>query len=218
MADAPNQADQDRLTILVSSAVYGIEELLELVYALLTRFGYEVWMSHKGTVPVYPDMTAFESCLLAVERCDLFLGILTTHYGSGKLPDDLSITHQELLKAIELGKPRWILAHDHLPFARTLLRSLGHDTNEKRAALPLKKNAVLDDLRVVEMYEAAIRHDLKVYQDRKGNWVQQFVSADDAQLFVTAQFHRYAQVERFLQEHFADQQAIRQRVRKEESK
>ena len=33
---------------------------------------------------------------------------------------------------------------------------------------------VFDDVRVIDMYEAAIRHDLKMYQDRKGNWVQKF--------------------------------------------
>lgn len=33
---------ENRLTIMVSSAVYGIEELLDQVYALLSGFGYEV--------------------------------------------------------------------------------------------------------------------------------------------------------------------------------
>ncbi len=41
-----------RPTILVSSTVYGIEELLDRIYMVLTTFGYEVWMSHKGTLPV----------------------------------------------------------------------------------------------------------------------------------------------------------------------
>jgi hypothetical protein len=36
----------------------------------------------------------------------------------------LSITHQELLRAIDLNKPRWILAHDQVVFARTLLTNL----------------------------------------------------------------------------------------------
>jgi hypothetical protein len=44
-----------KLTVLVSSTVYGIEELLDRVYTLLTGYGYEVWMSHKGTVPVRSD-------------------------------------------------------------------------------------------------------------------------------------------------------------------
>jgi len=72
-----------RLTVLVSSTVYGIEELLDRVYALLTSLGYEVWMSHKGTLPVRSDRTAFQNCLDAVAACDLFLGIITTSYGRG---------------------------------------------------------------------------------------------------------------------------------------
>jgi hypothetical protein len=40
-----------RLRILVSSAVLGYEDLLESIYALLEQYGYEVVMSHKGTLP-----------------------------------------------------------------------------------------------------------------------------------------------------------------------
>lgn len=36
--------------IMVSSTVYGIEDLLDQIYAALTSFGYEVWCSHSGTV------------------------------------------------------------------------------------------------------------------------------------------------------------------------
>ena len=72
---------------MVSSTVYGIEELLEQVYALLNGFGYEVWCSHKGTVQVYPNQTALESCLTAVEKTDLFLCIKTfdflNRFGAG---------------------------------------------------------------------------------------------------------------------------------------
>lgn len=66
-------------------------------------------MSHKGTVPVISTKSAFENCLHAVENCDLFLSLITTYYGSGKEDQDArSITHEELLKAITLNKPRWI--------------------------------------------------------------------------------------------------------------
>lgn len=100
-----------RPVLLVSSTVYGIEELLERVYAVLTAFGYEVWMSHKGTVPVRSDRTAFENCLDAVVRCDLFFGIITPSYGSGKDGDGLSVTHQEIRHAIDLGKLAPALEH-----------------------------------------------------------------------------------------------------------
>lgn len=208
-------AKKKRLVVMVSSTVYGIEELLERIYAILTKFGYEVWMSHKGTVPVISTKSAFDNCLHAVEQCDLFLSLITTHYGSGK--EDamaLSITHQELLRAIDLNKPRWVLAHDQVVFARTLLTNLGYVDAKKRAGLKLKRNPVVDDLRVIDMYEAAIRHDVQ-FADRKGNWVQKFVSPDDAQLYATAQFYRYQEVERFLEEHLNDPDVVGRRVAQE---
>ena len=59
--------------VMVSSSVYGQEELLERIYSLLTSFGYEVWMSHKGTIPTTSDESSLESCLNAVKNCDIFL-------------------------------------------------------------------------------------------------------------------------------------------------
>ena len=215
------------LTIMVSSTVYGIEDMLNQVYALLSGFGYEVWCSHKGTVKVYPNHTALEDCLEAVRRCDLFLSIITPHYGSGKVGGSLSFTHQELLKAIQLNKPRWILSHDHVPFARSLLRKLGGKTTAQRGQLLRKlgfttrkklrnlaarEGTVIDDFRVIDMYDAAIRHDIKVYQDRQGNWVQKFSSPADAKLFVTAQFMQYADVKLFLHDQFKDPSIVRQQT------
>lgn len=120
------------LRLLVSSTVYGFEDLLDQVYAVLHGFGYEVWMSHKGTVPVDPGKTAFENCLEAVDRCDLFLSIITPFYGSGKVDGELSITHQELLRAIEKNKPRWIVAHDHIPFAGPASQSWAWDCKRSK--------------------------------------------------------------------------------------
>lgn len=189
---------------MVSSTVYGIEELLERVYSLLTGFGYEVWMSHAGTVQTFSDRPAFANCLDAVDQCDLFLGIITPQYGSGqdkKKPDEPSITHQEIRKAIDLKKPRWLLAHDHVVFARALLASLGYKGKAGRSSLKLKESPVFDDLRVLDLYEEAIRDGLPL-EERDGNWVQKFSSTDDGSRFVVAQFFRYQEVERFLDENF----------------
>ena len=193
-----------KLTVMVSSTVYGVEELLDRVYTLLTTFGYEVWMSHKGTVPVSSNETAFESCLKAVEKCDLFLGIITPQYGSGVDATGLSITHQEMKKAIELNKPRWFLAHDQVVFARRLLMDLGYKTQEQRSALTLRKGAAsISNIKVIDLYEDATMEQLPL-DDRQGNWVQKFDHDDDANLFVVAQFSRYQDVEQRLTEHFQD--------------
>jgi hypothetical protein len=201
-----------KLTIVVSSTVYGIEELLERVYTLLTSYGYEVWMSHKGTLPVRSDRTAFENCLAAVEKCDLFLGIITPYYGSGRdpmKPEELSITHQEMRLAIELKKPRWILAHDHVVFARSLLANLGFQGTDGRKQLSLRKKPILDDLRILDMYEEATidAEDIPL-ADRDGNWVQKFQNTEDGSLFVGAQFFRYQEIEQFIKDNFANGKPI----------
>lgn len=204
-------------TILVSSTVYGIEELLDRIYTLLTEYGYEVWMSHKGTVPVRSDRTAFGNCLAAVDKCDLFLGVITPQYGSGrdpKNPEESSITHQEMRRAIELRKPRWILAHDHVVFARSLLKNLGFDGQAGRQPLKAKfqKSALMGDLRVLDLYEEATLDAESVpLADRAGNWVQKYRSIDDGALFVGAQFFRYQEAEAFIKENFAGGSPLPQR-------
>ena len=55
----------ERLTVMVSSAVHGFEPLLDQVFATFQGFGYQVWMSYKGTIPVHPKKSAFQSCLEA---------------------------------------------------------------------------------------------------------------------------------------------------------
>lgn len=204
--------DAAKPVILVSSTVYGIEELLDRVYTLLVAFGYEVWMSHKGTLPVRSDRTAFENCLAAVERCDLFLGIITPEYGSGLDGDQFSITHQEVLRAIEIEKPRWLLTHAHVVYARRLLRDLGYGDPRQRKKLKLNKGAKsLTDLRVLDLYEQAIRSDHPL-AGRKGNWVQEYDTDADALLFASAQFARYQEVEQFLHENLADPHRVQSEV------
>lgn len=199
--------------LLVSSAVYGFEELLDRIYTELVGFDYEVWMSHKGTMPVYPDMTALDSCRRAVQECDLFLGIILPRYGSGvEEKGGDSITHEELRWAIHLNKPRWILAHDHVVFARSFLDKLGYDTQEKRHTLKLHPSAVFQDLRAIDMYDLAMRHDVTVYRDRTGNWVQKFGSPEEAQLFAVSQFRRFQEAEAFIQDKFEKPEAIKRAV------
>lgn len=185
---------------MVSSTVYGIEDLLDQVFGILNP-DFEVWMSHKGTVPVDPQKSNFDNCIAAVDQCDLFLGILTTRYGSGKdkdNPGEPSITHAEVLRALKLKKPCWFLAHHNLVFARGLIAQMGISIAARRD-LKFKGKDLVDDPRVFDMYDAVIQAE-KGLKERKGNWAQTFLTADDAKLFVVSQFHRYAEALRFVQE------------------
>ncbi len=193
-----------KLTLFVSSTVYENRKLLDQLYPILTGFGYEVWMSHKGTVPINPGENTFQSCLRAVKECDLFLGFITPSYGSGISKSGPSITHKEIKCAIELDKPRWWVAHSEVVFARRLLRDIGYDTPAQRKKLQLKPGAKsITDLRVIDMYEDAMRHDEADLTMRTGNWVQEFNSDNDVLLFVETQLSRIDEIKRIIKENIA---------------
>ena len=92
-------------------------------------------------------------------------------------------------------------AYSKFKFAWSLLKNLGHDGREARKKLKLKKSLILDDLRVLDLYEEAIVNGIPLEQ-RQGNWVQKFRTTDDGSLFVGAQFFRYQEVEQFIRENF----------------
>ncbi len=193
-----------RPVIFISSTAYGIEELLERIYTLLTGFGYEVWLSHKGTVPVFSNKSAFENCISAVEKCDLFLGLITPYCGSGVDEEEgISISHKELRTALELKKPRRLLSHDHVVFARSFLHKLGYKTATQRHKLTLSKSQIFGDLRVIDMYEEAVLSQT-LLRERQGNWVQKYQNTEDALLFTSAQFSRYQEVEAFIKENLSN--------------
>lgn len=202
-AKSSTQPAQRRPIVMVSSTVYGIEDFLDMTHILLNGMGYEVWMSHKGTMPVDPKLSNFDNCVRCVRDCDLFLGIITPQYGSGvgKKPGDISITHREIREAISQKKPRWILAHDHVVFARAFLNRLQLNGKSARSRLTLESNMVLSDLRCIELYEEVAQVTTPL-PNRVGNWAQTFRSSDDARLFVLAQFDRYLEAHAFLKDNF----------------
>lgn len=209
-----------KLRLMVSSTVYGHENLLDSIHGLLTSFGYEVWMSVAGTLKVNPRISAMTNCIEAVEQCDLFLGLILPRYGSGKEePEAQSITHRELLRAIERDIPRWFLVHEHVVVARQLYEPFRDHAKKPgfqfKKGIVFTKTAMLDDLRVLEMYETAMRHDIANVAARTGNWVQPFGSRKEALLFASAQFRRYQEVLDDLTKNLSNEPGIRARVKGE---
>jgi hypothetical protein len=195
-------------TVMISSAVYGIEPLLEQIYNILNSMGFKVWCSHMGTLPNNSSQNAFANCIEAAKKCDLFLGIITPNYGSGVKRGELGITHQEMQAAIIHNKERWFVAHHHVIFARKLLNDLRHydepelDSGGKKIKGPfvgvagrqnfrtVVKAASIDDLRVIDMYEDASL-ETKIAPNAVGNWVQKYESDADILRYVTMQFSDY---------------------------
>ena len=77
-----------KLNIMLSTSVYGFENEISQVCVLLKYLGYNEWNSHLCTIRVNSALSNLESCLKAVEDCDLFLGIIRTQYGKNYIDDN----------------------------------------------------------------------------------------------------------------------------------
>lgn len=172
--------------IMVASTVYHFEEPLTQVCAVLSGFGYEVWNSHIGTIPVDPRRSNKQNCVAAAAACDVFLGIIRPFYGSGVV-GRRSITHDEMRAAVRLAKPRWFLVHRDVTFTRQLLRAKMFTKGGRRTRFTIDRTPVMDDLRVIDMYRDAIQDGVPV-RNRVGNWVQEFFRVDEALRYIDSQF------------------------------
>jgi hypothetical protein len=187
------------LKIMISSSVYGAQSLLRQTYASLLRFGYEVICSPAGTVAVNPRESNLKNCLWSVEECDIYIGFIRPIYGSGRdyrrtadggRTSSKSITHLELEKAIELDRPRWVLAHSSVVKMRSLVKQVFYDSNGIRNNVAFKElKGEFDDPRVIEMYElAADSNSTKPWSQRKNHWVHEYHYDFEALDFISAQF------------------------------
>ena len=195
--------DDKPLRILVASAVYGVEHLLDQVFSTLEGYGYEVWMSHKGTIPTDPRLSNFENCLLAVDASDLFLGIITGRYGSGQDARRPSILHQEVRRAIEKNKLRWFLAHHNVTVARQLLKQFRFRSDGMKRRCRFEPTAVLEDLRILDMYDEAILQDVPLSR-RRAHWAQPFFTDEDALRFLKSTFSDIARARKIVAEEEAN--------------
>lgn len=137
--------------LMVSSTVYGSEDLLDNVYKELSK-KYNVVMSHKGTVMNDSENSCYQDCRKAVESCDIFLGIITPSYGSGlSKSNPFSITHQEMVLAKKLNKKRYFIVNDKVIFSSNFLEemSLNIETLKKNGR---KVKNLVTDLYVIQMY------------------------------------------------------------------
>ena len=192
--------ERNHIKVFVSSTVYDFETDLRRIFLTLDSFGYDVYMSKEGTIPLDSRLSNLINCVNGVEECDIFLGIVRPLIGSGVLEKEArSITAQEFDKATERGMPRFVLADYRIEFAHKFLKlmncdphsipdniiKIGKDENGKEFEKWIPNNVVHGEC--VETYRLAIQNQVKPI-DRVGNWAQPYKDGEDIQRFIESQF------------------------------
>lgn len=186
-------AKRNHIKVFVASTVYNFEYVLRQVYELLDSYGYDVCMSHMGTILLDSSKSNLDNCINAVNECDVFVGFIRPDYGSGVLEKGgKSITHFEFETAYQREIPRFVLADYRVVFTRSLFRDsfVVEDSTAKRIdfdQISFENNKVIDT-RCIRMYNEAIKDKEKPASKRTGNWVQEYISYDDIKMHLESQF------------------------------
>lgn len=186
-------ATRNHIKVFVASTVYNFEYVLRQVYELLDSYGYDVCMSHMGTILLDSSKSNLDNCINAVNECDVFVGFIRPDYGSGVLKKgDKSITHYEFETAYQRAIPRFVLADYRVVFTRSLFKDsfVIEDSTSTRIDFDLisfENNKVMDT-RCIRMYNEAIKDKEKPASKRTGNWVQEYISYDDIKMHLESQF------------------------------
>lgn len=186
-------AKRNHIKVFVASTVYNFEYVLRQVYELLDSYGYDVCMSHMGTILLDSSKSNLDNCINAVNECDVFVGFIRPDYGSGVLEKGgKSITHFEFETAYQREIPRFVLADYRVVFTRSLFRDsfIVEDSTSKRIdfdQISFENNKVMDT-RCIRMYNEAIKDKEKPASKRTGNWVQEYISYDDIKMHLESQF------------------------------
>lgn len=204
-------AERNNIKIFVSSTVYDFETELRNIFLTLDGFGYDVYMSKEGTIPLDSRLSNLVNCVNGVEECDVFLGIVRPCVGTGILEKNgRSITAQEFDKALELKLPRFILADYRVEFAHKFLKLMNIDIDK----IPLniekykedKDGRVVKEVRpnllvngeCVDIYRKSIQNDIYPRTNRIGNWAQPYMNREEIYRFIESQFKDVERIKRLI--------------------
>lgn len=194
---------RNHIKVFVASTVYNFENDLDRIYNLIDNYGYDVYMSHKGSIPLDSKQSNLKNCTSGVEDCDVFVGFIRPDYGSGVLEKGgKSITHIEFETAFKKNIPRFVLADYRVAFTRELFRNNKVIRNSLSETLSFDdisfENSKVMDTRSVRMYNEAIKDKERPASKRTGNWVQTYKNIDEILLHLDSQFSYSERIEKLI--------------------
>jgi hypothetical protein len=164
------------MRIFVSSTCYDLLDVRSELEELLKSMGVAPILSDSklSDFEVHFDKNSIETCLLNIETADHVIVILDKRYGPSLKSagfDDLSATHLEYRKAVELKKPIHFYVRDRLEGDFSIWKKNQRDESIKLTWVTEKENR-----RLFEMLE---EHKRLVGRESKNNWYMQFTTLTD---------------------------------------
>ena len=161
------------LRVFISSTYYDLKEVRNNVGNFIMNLGYEPVMHERSGVAYVQDKPLEEDCYHELASCDIVVCIVGSKFGSQSSSNDLSITMNEIERALKSKKKVYIF------IARDLF--VENRTYEQNKDSGYFRSAYTEDLRVHE-FILKLRNDVKVH------FVTHFDTTDDIVFTLKAQF------------------------------
>ena len=147
--------------IFLSSTIYDLRDLREVVQSELRKEGYTVLSSEDGSIPVDSSKHSYEVCLQAARDCDCLVAVIDGRFG-GTMPDGkTSITLAEVEAALNKGRQIYVFVRQGVWDAKEVYNA------HAKAGHPFVKNKVVDDKRVFDVIDV-------IRKRAKANWIFPF--------------------------------------------
>lgn len=91
--------------VFVSSTYYDLRHVRTAVKEFLENLGFEAVLSEQFDVLYQRGISAQSACLEEIKKCDMYILIIGTRYGSIFPNDTLSVTHKEYREAVKANLP-----------------------------------------------------------------------------------------------------------------
>lgn len=183
--------------MMLASTVYGFEDQLSKIIDDLEQNGFQALNSYYGSIQVNPNLSNLDNCIQAVRNTQWFTGLVRPYYGTGNI-DEKNITFEEIKTGIQLQKPRWFYIHRDVIFANRIIDFIEVkkvlQKNDDGQIVPQKnilhKNSHID-IETIDLYNCVTKDNEKKLKLRNGNWVQEYFSFTEAEIYIKTQFSDY---------------------------
>jgi hypothetical protein len=166
------------MKILISSTIYDLQDLRDILESELESDGHEVILSEHGSVLVEPGEHTYKSCLKEAADSDCTIAIIDRRFG-GEYSKDKSITEAEIENARKHNKRT-------LVFVRQTAWTC-HSTQKElfiKQGQPYKAaKGIVDDYRVFELIDRLAKKNID-------NWLFQFNDFTDLLRQIRRQLNR----------------------------
>jgi len=152
-------------TVFISSTVFDLKDLRNILSDTLTAHDFKTLMSEEGTIPVDSSKHSYQICIEAAKKCDFLIAIIDSRFG-GEVPGQKgkSITLAEIEAALDSKKKVFVFVRQSVWDAKETLR--GYNIEEFR---PSK---IVEDVRVFDVIDS-------IKERTNGNWIFQFTTGTD---------------------------------------